>query len=233
MNPERREELAGRLIDGALNADEKAELARLAEADTEFAQELAAVQALDTEAAEAGSWLRHHPALTLDRAALDTISGVAARRKPRRALAWWAGGVLAAAAAVVIVVIPTGTPAPNASAPRDGAALFAQALAKVPATRIGVWETSPGTVKACLWIAEEEWRALGAADRAALITHLRAQVPAMRAATTTFAGLPATDPAYARRLAAVAALPAEAHVIMGLVRQGDAWVRSRILEEAG
>lgn len=227
MHDHRRDELVGRALSGKLDVEAKAEFGELLRTEPEFAEEFEALRTLERAMLVLGRTLGEAPALRLDSAAHERIRAAAGSRTRRMWFfsPWFASvGLMLVALAIMALAFPR--------TPRDGGVLFASTVAKNPTTRIGIWETSPGIVKACLWIAEEEWRALLATDRMALVAHLRAQVPAMRAAPETFAGVLPTDPIHARRVAAIAALRADTHVIIGLVRQGDAWVRSRILDEA-
>jgi anti-sigma factor RsiW len=232
MSAARREELAALAIAGELTDAERAEFEAALRADPEFAREVEALRDTDSELAGLARPLVQHPEFTLGESALDEIRAAAAARKGRAWFfaPWFVGTGLAAAAALALVLIFSG-PRGDVSVER-GAVLLARLQSQADVTRIGVWAKDRATVKACLWLDEAAWARLPSADRAALIAHLRAQVPAIRAnparyAATAGGGQPAADVERA-----IPNLRDGDWLVMTMAREGTGWVRRGIVAES-
>jgi hypothetical protein len=227
--PARREELAVRSLSAPLDPAERAELDAALQDDPAFARDFEAARIADAEATDAARWLRRHPDLALPPAALERIAHAAAGRRRRPLWRWLAPALALGAAAVAAVVFSFQRPSPDSSAAR-GAALYAAQLSANPATRVGVWPDATGGFTACLWLDEAVWQSLPPSDRAALVAHLRAQVPAIRAAAARHAG-PPDAPGFVAARDRIARLDAGPWLVMGLVLRDGAWVRSAILAQ--
>jgi anti-sigma factor RsiW len=232
MSANRPEELAALAIAGELNDAERAELEAALRADPAFAREIDALRETDAELAALARPLVQHPEFTLGEGAQEKIRAAAQARGKRAWFfaPWFVGAGLAAAATLALVLIFSG-PRGDLS-PARGATLFAQLHAQADATRIGVWAKDRTTVKACLWVEAAAWEKLPAADRAALIAHLRAQAPAIRANPAAYAasaggGQPAADVQRA-----IPALRDGDWLVMTMAREGTGWVRRGIVAES-
>jgi hypothetical protein len=177
-----------------------------------------------------------HPQLVLGEGAQKNIRRAAAART--RTPWWtlpkiWLGTGLAAAACVALAVIVVSS---RRGSPERGAALVAQLHTQADITRIGVWATKEQdrtVVKACLWVDAAAWEKLPRADRTALLAHLRAQIPAIRANPAAYAasaggGQPAADVARA-----LPALRADDVLVMTMVRTGSGWERRGFAPQPG
>lgn len=237
MNPPSREEQAARLIEGTLGHGEKTELDRLLRDDPQFARTVEAAQSMDEEMETTGRWLRNQPSFMLDSEAIARVRAAARARRGRARWGLWLGlGGLVTACIAVVVAVYQPSRYYEVFAPREAASLapaqrgerlYARAAERNPVTRIGVWEPEKPTVRACLWIVEEEWDVLSAREREAVIHYLKTQVPVMRGDPDRYAD--ASGAAADRALAAhnIANMREGAFIVFTMVRQGDAWVRGR------
>jgi len=121
---------------------------------------------------------------------------------------------------------------PKTDIPRSGEFVYQELLRKTPATKLDVWGTGFPTVKACLWIAEDDWNSLSTADREALIGFLKAQVPLIRKQADRYVGIPSTAPLYQRMRNNIANMRDDSFIIFTMVRKDGQWIQNRTVAES-
>lgn len=113
-----------------------------------------------------------------------------------------------------------------------GGRLFGAILGKTPETKLDVWGSASPEVKACLWIAEDDWRSLSSEDQAALITWLKAQIPAIRSNPDRYGRTPSSAPLYGRIRSNIANMRDEAFIVFTMVRKDGEWIQSETVAES-
>lgn len=110
-----------------------------------------------------------------------------------------------------------------------GEALHVKALAKTADARLGVWGSGFPSVKASIWIPEEDWDSFSSEDREALVTYLKSQIPGIRSSPGRYMDIPSSAPAYSRIRGNIANMGDEAFVIFAMTLQGGQWIQGRTL----
>ncbi|WP_417909341.1 hypothetical protein [Candidatus Electronema sp. PJ] len=113
-----------------------------------------------------------------------------------------------------------------------GAAIHKEALARTEDARLDVWGTGFPSVQACIWIPEDQWKALSIEDREAFITYLKAQVPAIRSNPDRYTGIPEDAPAYKRIRDNIANMKDGAFIIFTMVQDDGRWIQSGTVAES-
>lgn len=130
-----------------------------------------------------------------------------------------------------------GTPSVSTNSASDaevarGGRLFGAMVAKNPETKLDVWGSASPEVKACLWIAEDDWGSLSSEDQAALIAWLKAQIPAIRSSPDRYARTPSSAPLYGRIRSNIANMRDGAFIVFTMVRKDREWIQSKTVAES-
>jgi hypothetical protein len=127
---------------------------------------------------------------------------------------------------------PPSSPVFDASIVEKGGSLFAQISAKTPQTKLDVWGTASPSVKACLWIVEDDWKALSVDERNALVIWLQAKIPTIRKEPTQFIGIDQRAPAYKRILRNIVNMRDGAFVVFTMVQKDGDWIQGATVAES-
>jgi len=113
-----------------------------------------------------------------------------------------------------------------------GLAIHQAALARTQDARLDVWGTGFPSVQACIWIPEDQWKALSLEDREAFITYLKAQVPAIRSSPDRYTGIPEDAPVYKRFRDNIANMKDGAFIIFTMIQDNGKWIQSETVAES-